>query len=214
MLDWLALELLSVVSVLLLCEQQLQLPWVLDWLALELLSVPSVLLCEQQPQLPLVLDWLAFELLSVPSVQLPVQQLQLPRVLDWLALELLSVPSVLLCEQQQQRRMSVTAVRSAEGELRYRHSSAPGSCSCCTHSNRSGPHRAPPPPVAALELLSLLPVLLCVQQPQLPLGAQLACTRKHTELLWRCCVCSSRSCRGCSIGRHSSCCCCCRCCCA
>ena len=37
----------------------------------------------------------------------------------------------------------------------------------------------------ALELLSLLPVLLCVQQPQLPLGAQLACTRKHTELLWR-----------------------------
>ena len=81
--------------------------------------------------------------------------------------------------------MSVTAVQSAEGELRYRHSSAPGSCSCCTHSNRSGPHRAPPPPVAALELLSLLPVLLCVQQPQLPLGAQLACTRKHTELLWR-----------------------------
>ena len=32
----------------LLCEQQLQLPLVLDWLALELLSVLSVLLCEQQ----------------------------------------------------------------------------------------------------------------------------------------------------------------------
>ena len=63
MLDWLALELLSVVSVLLLCEQQLQLPWVLDWLALELLSVPSVLLCEHQLQLPWVLDWLALELL-------------------------------------------------------------------------------------------------------------------------------------------------------
>ena len=39
----------------LLCEQQLQLPWVLDWLALELLSVPSVLLCVQQLQLPGVL---------------------------------------------------------------------------------------------------------------------------------------------------------------
>ena len=35
-----------------LCVQQLQLPRVLDWPALELLSVPSVLLCEQQLQLP------------------------------------------------------------------------------------------------------------------------------------------------------------------
>ena len=34
--DWLALELLLLLSVLL-CVQQLQLPWVLDWLALELL---------------------------------------------------------------------------------------------------------------------------------------------------------------------------------
>ena len=54
----------------LLCVKQPQLPWVLDWLALELLLLPSVLLCEQQPQLPLVLDWLALELLSVPSVLL------------------------------------------------------------------------------------------------------------------------------------------------
>ena len=70
MLDWLALELLSVVSVLL-CEQQLQLPLVLDWLALQLLLVLSVLLL-------LVLSVL---LLLVLSVLLCVQQLQLPGAL-------------------------------------------------------------------------------------------------------------------------------------
>ena len=88
----------------LLCVQQPQLPWVLGWLALELLSVVSVLLRVKQLQLPWVLDWLALELLSVPSVLLCMKQLQLLWVLDWLALELLSVLSVLLCEQQRSSR--------------------------------------------------------------------------------------------------------------
>ena len=54
----------------LLCVQQPQLSWVLDWPALELLLLLSVLLCVKQPQLLLLLDWLALELLSVPSVLL------------------------------------------------------------------------------------------------------------------------------------------------
>ena len=63
--DWLALELLPLLSVLL-CVQQLQLPWVIDWLARELLLLLSVLLCVQQLQLPWVLDWFARELPPLP----------------------------------------------------------------------------------------------------------------------------------------------------
>ena len=73
----------------LLCVQHPQLSWVLDWPALELLLLPSVLLCVLQLQLPWVLDWHALELLLLPSVLLCVPQQQLPWVLDWLALELL-----------------------------------------------------------------------------------------------------------------------------
>ena len=58
----------------LLCVQQLQLPWVLDWFARELLLLLSVLLRVQQLLLPWVLDWFARGPLLLLSVLLRVQQ--------------------------------------------------------------------------------------------------------------------------------------------
>ena len=53
----------------LLCVQQMQLPWAPDRLALELLLLMLVLLCVQQMQLPWAPDRLALELLLLKFIR-------------------------------------------------------------------------------------------------------------------------------------------------